>query len=93
MAPDMSIFASFLNIVETALLNPMDKAAVKIAVDGLAAWREIAGNPKIVQLVADIEAYQALLPIPPAPVEPPAAPSTQDGERGGPRGGLLPPGV
>lgn len=80
----MTLLTSFLGIVEVALRSPSDKAAVAIAIDGLAAWRAIANNPAIIKLEADIAAYQATLPPsqqpPPigAPVQPqqPSRPQT-----------------
>jgi hypothetical protein len=88
---NLNILGGFLAIVERALQSPEDKAAVQIAIDGLAFWKDIAGNPKLARLEADIAAYAALPPPPaaaPAPVEP-----AKDGVRGGPRGGLMAPGV
>lgn len=70
----MTLLASFLGIVERAIQNPQDKAAVKIAIDGLAAWKAIAALPAILQLEADIGAYVALLPPSEAPAPAPAPP-------------------
>ena len=75
----MSLLAAFLNIVEHALQNPEDKAAVKIAIDGLAAWREVSALASVQELEADIGTYVALLPKAeapaPAPPPPDAAPT------------------
>ena len=70
----MTFLASFLGIVERAIRDPTDKAAVRIAIDGLAAWKAIAALPAIVQLEADIGAYVALLPPSEAPTPAPAPP-------------------
>lgn len=75
----MSIMTGFLNIVLRALQNPQDKAAVQIAIDGLAAWKDISTHPTILKLEADIGAYVATLPkgavpVPPAPVDTPPSP-------------------
>lgn len=74
----MSFLSTMLDIVENALRDPTDKAAVQIAIDGVAAWKEIATNPKIIKLEADIGAYVATLPKPlGAPViAPPDTPSS-----------------
>lgn len=65
----MSILTGFLNIVENALRDPTDKAAVQIAIDGLAAWKDISTHPTILKLEADIGAYVATLPKGAAPLE------------------------
>ncbi len=88
---NLNLLSSFLGVVERALQVPGDKAAVKIAIDGLAAWKAIADNPRVQQLEADIAAYVALLPAPqvaPAALEPPAR-EVQNGVRGGPNGGRM----
>jgi hypothetical protein len=79
----MSLLDSFLGILERAIQNPSDKAAVKIAIDGMAAWNAIASNPLVMQLESDIGAYVALTtpattaaPAP-APATEPPAPSRQ----------------
>lgn len=70
----MSLLSTFLGIVERAIQNPQDKAAVQIAIDGLAAWKAIAELPAILRLEADIGAYVALLPPSEAPPALPAPP-------------------
>lgn len=78
----MSLITGFLDIVENALRNPTDKAAVQIAIDGLAAWKDISTHPTILKLEADIGAYVATLPkgaVPavPAPADQSAPQRTQ----------------
>jgi hypothetical protein len=87
---NISLLSDFLGVVESALRNPQDKTAVKIAIDGIAAWRAIAGLPQIQQLEADVGAYIALLPKPsqPAGNSGDPGPSEQQPEAGA-RGGSM----
>jgi hypothetical protein len=91
----MNWIPDLLTIVEHALQNPQDKAAVQIAIDGIAWWRRVAGLPETLKLEVDVGIYVALLPPsakPPA-INTPVDPPVQDGVRGGPRGGLMAPGT
>lgn len=58
----MNWIPDLLGVVERALQNPEDKAAVQIAIDGLAVWRKMAADLDVLKLEADIGAYRALLP-------------------------------
>lgn len=92
----MNWLPDLLGIVEAALMNPQDKAAVQIAIDGLAVWKKIAGDPQVLKLEADVGAYVALLPpsaAPAAPVAAPEPPATSGRPDGPNRGGLMPPGT
>lgn len=92
----MKWLPDLLNIVERAIQNPEDKAAVQIAIDGLAVWRDIAANPKVLKLEADVGAYVALLP-PSATSTPakavPEAPTHVGGHPDMTDPGRMPPGV
>jgi hypothetical protein len=89
----MTILTTFLGIVESALQNPSDKAAVKIAIDGIAAWKDIASRPMILQLEADIGAYVALLPKAGAPTVDPPSDQQPNADYAGAHGKLMPPGM
>lgn len=70
------MLVELLDIIEHALRDPTKKAAVQIAIDGVAAWREVAALPSIVKLEADVMVYRATLPPSeqPPPIEAPAQP-------------------
>jgi hypothetical protein len=87
----MNLIANLLEIIEHALQNPQNKAAVQIAIDGVALLKDLSGNPKVKKLEADIAAYVALLPpaAKPAPPSEPAEPEEQNGVRGGPNAGRM----
>jgi hypothetical protein len=88
-----AIWTSFLGILEDAIANPENKAAVKIARDGLLMWRDIASVPSVIQLEADIAAYERLraadASAPASAPSAPPAPEAQNGVRGGPNAGRM----
>jgi hypothetical protein len=86
----LAIWTSFLSIVEQAVANPENKAAVKIARDGLVMWKDISSVPSVTQFEADIAAYERLraADVPSRPADPPA-PEVQNGVRGGPNAGRM----
>lgn len=76
---NMHILEGFIKIVRAAIEDPTDRAAATIAIDGIEVWADIANNPKVLKLEADIGAYVATLPkgdipVPPAPVDTPPSP-------------------
>ena len=77
----MNWLPDLLSIVENALRNPSDKAAVQIAIDGLAAWHAVSDLPTVQKLEADVAAYVATLPPGAAPDVP--EPSIEAGAHGG----------
>jgi hypothetical protein len=92
----MNWIPDLLGIVEAALMNPEDKAAVQIAIDGLAVWKKIAGDPQVLKLEADVGAYVALLPpgaVPEAPVAAPEPPASASGHPDMTDSGRMPPGM
>jgi hypothetical protein len=89
----LALWTSFLGLVEEAVANPENKAAVKIVRDGLLMWKDIANMPSVRRFEADIVAYERLRAADaPAPATEPAEPPTpeaQNGVRGGPNAGRM----
>ena len=88
-----AIWTAFLGIIEEAVADPENKAAIKIVRDGLLMWRDIAGMPSVLRFEADILAYERLRAVGASspgsePAEPPA-PEAQNGVRGGPNAGRM----
>lgn len=58
----VDIGVDILDVIEHALRNPTEKAAVQIALDGIGAVRDALALPSVQKVRADIAAYVATLP-------------------------------
>jgi len=89
----LAIWTAFLGIVEEAVANPENKAAIRIVRDGLLMWRDVANMPSVLRFEADIVAYERLraadASAPTSKPAEPSAPEPQNGVRGGPNAGRM----
>lgn len=80
----MTFLPKMLHVVEIALQNPTDKAAVQLAADALAVAAEAANLPSVIKFEKDYDVYRATLPKSPdapAPATPPAPEPVSDVQR------------
>lgn len=95
----MMFLPKMLHILEVAIQNPTDKAAVQLAADALAVAAEAGNLPSVIKFEKDYDVYRATLPPAPNPVDIANQAidqvTEQNGGRasGANRGGLMAPGT
>ena len=89
----LAIWTAFLGIIEEAVANGENKAALRIVRDGLLMWKDIAAMPSVRRFEDDVAAYERLraahASAPSSEPAEPSAPEAQNGVRGGPNAGRM----